>query len=376
MWDGKADAIQPTQMSSHPNTSFLEAHRLSVFRKTDCFSLHVLLRLTLAPTLEAPKMEAAAWDGLWATAEPHHVPVRAGMAFKRIKQKIPDAFTVRLDNERARIAAVIERASEICMEMEESGIQVAVIKSLDHWPDFGSDVDLFTDAPESFISAWMRSHFDAETIYPTLSDRLASKVNYRIPGLDELVEVHFGRLGQTGEHVELARRILNRRQMKDFGGVSLPVPATEEQLILATLQRMYRHFYIRICDIVNASSIVESGEVDFDCLQEASRQPGIWPGVATYLGLVSQYVRHYRGTGLSLPSAVSNAVRFGIQKVYPNGGFLRVPMFPQAAALYTHQLAKSLGHDAAASLRLTLLPPLAAAAAVKYRVIGSNEEVW
>jgi hypothetical protein len=205
---------------------------------------------------------------------------------------------------------------------------------------------------------------------------LANKVNYRIPGLRELVEVHFGRLGQTGEHIELAQRVLDRCRLEVFNGVSLPVPAPEERLILAALQRMYRHFYIRLCDIANAARIVESGDMDFDELRHASKDAGVWPGVSTYLKLVSQYVEHYRGHALGLPRRVFSAARFGLKKVYPHAGFLRLPLFPQAASLYTRQLAKSLRRDPTASLRLSLLPPLAAAAGTKYKLTGSDEGVW
>lgn len=270
----------------------------------------------------------------------------------------------------------IPRLPAICRELEANEIRVAVIKSLDHWPDFGSDIDLFTESPENRVSALMRSRFDAEIVPPTLGDRLAHKVNYRIPGLHELVEIHFGRLGQTGEHVELAHRVLDRSQLENFNGVSLPVPAPEERLIIAALQRMYRHFYIRICDIANAARIAESSEVDFDELRHASKAAGVWPGVATYLKLVSQYVEHYRGHAVQMPFRVFRAARFGVKKIYPHSGFLRLPLFPQAASLYTRQLAKSLRRDPTASLRLTLLPPLAAAAGTKYKMTGNDKGVW
>jgi hypothetical protein len=349
---------------------------LSELYQADILHMHVLSLLVLAPQAPPPLDEVQKWDELWSTADAHHVPVRAGMALKGLPNSPCEGLDGFLGKEHARVAAAIVRLPAICRELEANGVRTAIIKSLDHWPDFGSDIDLFTDAPERQVSALMRSVFDAEVVAPTLGDRLANKVNYRIPGLRELVEIHFGRLGQTGEHVELARRVLDRHRTESFNGRSLPVPAPEEQLILTTLQRMYRHFYIRICDIANTARIVESGEVDFDELRHASKRAGIWPGVATYLKLVSQYVEHYRGDRLKLPFRVYNAARFGLRKVYPHAGFLRLPLFPQAASLYTRQLAKSVRRDPAASLRLTLLPPLAAAAGAKYKITGSDKGVW
>lgn len=338
--------------------------------------MHVLSGLVLSPEASRPAQDVEGWDHLWATANAHHVLVRSGMALKRVADGQCCGLEALLEGEQARIAACIQCLPSILRELEAAGVSAAIIKSLDHWPDFGSDIDLFTDASEGVVSAIMRDRFDAEVVPPTLGDRLANKVNYRIPGMAELVEIHFGRLGQTGEHVELARRVLKRRRIENFNGEFLAIPAPEERLLLATLQRMYRHFYIRICDIANAIRIVESGEVDFDELWRVSHNTGIWPGVATYLKLVSQYVEHYRGRGLPLPHRVIHAARFGLKKLYPHAGFLRLPLFPQAASLYTRQLAKSVRRDAAASLRLSLLPPLAAAAGAKYKLTGSNNGFW
>ncbi|HEU5401450.1 MAG TPA: hypothetical protein VFU86_08840 [Terriglobales bacterium] len=346
------------------------------FRESDILYMHMLSGLVLSAEPAAPIEGIEKWDEFWATADAHHVLVRSGLALKRFAGAQSSGTDDVVDIEQARIVAVFDRLPAILSEFEAADIGVVVIKSLDHWPDFGSDIDLFTDAPESVVSTMMRNRFEAEVVPPTLGDRLANKVNFRVPGLAELVEVHYGRLGQTGEHVELARRVLDRRRVECFNGSYVPVPAPEERLILATLQRMYRHFYIRICDIANAARIVQSGELDFDELRHASKRAGIWPGVATYLKLVSQYVEHYRGDRLKLPFRVYSAARFGLKKLYPHAGFLRLPLFPQAVSLYTRQLSKSVRRDAAASLRLSLLPPLAAAAGAKYRLTGSDKGVW
>ena len=73
------------------------------------------------------------------------------------------------------------------------------------------------------------------------------------PVCRRLVEVHAQRLGQTGEHTQMARRFVSRRVLKTIGGFTFLVPAPEERVLVATLQRMYRHFYFRVCDIVNTS---------------------------------------------------------------------------------------------------------------------------
>jgi hypothetical protein len=74
---------------------------------------------------------------------------------------------------------------------------------------------------------------------------------------------------------------------------------------------------------------------------------------------------------------VAVAARFGIEKMYPNAGFLRLPLFPQGAELYLRQLTKLLRRrDTNGSLRLGLVPPLAMAAGLRYKFTGNQHGIW
>ena len=56
--------------------------------------------------------------------------------------------------------------------------------------------------------------------------------------------------------------------------------------------------------------------------------------------------------------------------------FLRVPVMPNGADLYTRQVASTARRgDVPATLRLSLLPYLASAAAVAYRVTGTDKGI-
>jgi hypothetical protein len=104
---------------------------------------------------------------------------------------------------------------------------------------------------------------------------------------------------------------------------------------------------------------------------------GIWAGVATYLKIVSDYVKQYRGQGLQLPAEVLEAARFGGEKLFVLRRFLRIPLMPQGASLYTQQITSTaLRGDVPATFRLSLLPPLAATAAVAYRITGDDKGIW
>ncbi len=56
-----------------------------------------------------------------------------------------------LQRERSRIHHALGFLNQICTTLEDGGCPVTVIKSLDHWPDLGSDLDLYTDAD---VTAW------------------------------------------------------------------------------------------------------------------------------------------------------------------------------------------------------------------------------
>ena len=126
--------------------------------------------------------------------------------------------------------------------------------------------------------------------------------------------MHAQRLGQTGEHIAMAQRFVTRRVKQSVLGLEFGVPAPEERIIVATLQRMYRHFYFRVCDMVNIAALVESGAVDFVELHRAASMGGIWKGVCSLLRIVSDYVLSIVARPSCLPSEVLSDALFGGEK--------------------------------------------------------------
>ena len=357
-----------------------------VVRETEL--LDALCSLTLSPdppnqtlSLVTSLTEKERAD-LLSLADSHHVVIRALLPVEQYAAAVGDVKVANwaanaLEKEQSRIEHALTWLESICNELESAVCPTTVMKSLDHWPDLGNDLDLYSSAEEEEIVGLMIERFKARIKPRSWGDRLANKWNLAIPGLPESVEIHVRRLGQTGEHTRLAQRLVTRRRKKTFEGHTYFVPAHEERIIVATLQRMYRHFYFRVCDIANSTTIIESGELDFKELQRAGEEAGIWPGVATYMLVVSDHMKRFRGTGLQLPLEAVKAARFGGEQIKPRARFLRVPVLPQGASLYTHQLTKTACRgDVPATFRLSLLPPLASAAAVAYKITGSDKGVW
>ncbi len=319
---------------------------------------------------------------LVALAEANHVVLRALMPLQSVAAEMGDdalvsRTQVRIEQERLRTTNAVQHLFVITGALEAARCPTTVMKSLDHWPDLGNDLDLYTTADASQVRHVMTTRFDARIEPRSWGDRLAGKWNFAVEGLPEAIEVHAQRLGQTGEHIAVARRFVTRRVKQSVLGLEFGVPAPEERIIVATLQRMYRHFYFRVCDMVNIAALVESGAVNFVELHRAASMGGIWKGVCSLLRIVSDYVLMYRGTPVVLPSEVLSDALFGGEKLQVKAGFIRVPILPQCARLYAAQLTTAaLRGDLAGTLRLSLLPYLASAAAISYKLTGSDKGIW
>jgi hypothetical protein len=357
-------------------------------------SMDLLSRLLIMPktggaSVVAPELENAVlqiskpdFDALVALADTNHVIVRALDVFRDIAEKAGDGQRATwaeesVSEERARINNAISFIWQITNAFTNHGCSVAVIKSLDHLPDLGSDLDLYTNAGPGDVVQLMREEFNAIPDARSWGDRLACKWNFIVPGLPELVEIHVGRLGQTGEQFAIASSLIDRTRCISVGELMFRVPSVSDRLMISTLQRMYRHFYFRLCDVIDSAQLVESGMVDYDDLYVAAKTAGIWEGVATYLVIVSDYVKRYRGEGLDIPQWVLKAARFDGREIYFAKDFLRVPILPQSALLYGTQLAGVLRRRQIYSgARLSLLPWLATAALVGQKITGSDKGIW
>ena len=321
-------------------------------------------------------------DTMLDLAHSNHVLLRAFPVLSKVAEREGDESTAHWANaaiarESRRIENAISHLQAICNGLQNAGHRAVVIKSLDHWPDLGSDLDLYTDSEPEGVIHFMKTQFHAKTAARSWGDRLANKWNFLIPGLPESVEIHMGRLGQTGEQVTLASSLLAGAQSRWIGNRAFNVPAAEDRFMISTLQRMYRHFYVRLCDIVDNARLVEEKALDYDELRSSAQANGIWEGVATYLRIISDYVAFYRGYGLELPATVLSAARFGGEKIRFARSFLRIPILPYSARLYASELTTLfLNGELRNTARLSLLPCLATAAAVGQKLTGSDKGIW
>ena len=280
--------------------------------------------------------------------------------------------------ERQRIDHAMSFLHAICGAFAEEGHDATVIKSLDHWPDLGSDLDLYTNGEPREICALMQKRFQAQIAPRSWGDRLARKWNFLIPGLPEAVEIHMGRLGQTGEQVSIASWLAYRARSLKIGDLTfqsagrLRSPADLNSAahvpsLLFPLVRHRRHGHALGSGAASTTGI---------CGLRPAR-PASGKGWRPIWSIVSDYLEQYRGYGLDLPEFVRASARFGGEAVYFGRGFLRVPIIPQSARLYGSQLTGMLRKwELQNSARLSLLPWLATAAVVGQKITGSDKGIW
>jgi hypothetical protein len=328
------------------------------------------------------RLSIAELEKLRRLAYSNHVLLRSFQPLREILEdqgKFAEAQFARaaIETEKGRIRHALAVLHEICSYLDEADCPVTVIKSLDHWPDLGSDLDLYSGADASRIIDRMKARFRAKVAGRSWGDKLANKWNFEVPGLPELVELHAGRLGQTGEQTAVVSSLAARSRWADINGYVFRLAAPEDQFVISTLQRMYRHFYIRLCDILDNATLFDSEKVDFHYLRRLGDRTGLRDGIASYLVIISDYVKAYRGYGLQLPAWVSASGRIDVAEIAFRREFLRVPIVPHSVVLYASELKHLLRRgDIVNSFRLTLMPGLATAALLEQKITGSDKGIW
>lgn len=265
-----------------------------------------------------------------------------------------------LDREKARIQTGVVAIQRLATELDQAEIRYAIIKTLDQFPDMGHDIDFLVLDQVGAIARILVDGMGGEIKSRTLSERLAQKTNYRLPGHPTL-EQHHERLGQVGEEKSLVDELMKNVTTVDLEGTSIKIPSLEFRILLAVLQRILRHFNIRLCDLVNMHDIVESGRVDWDYLFDFSRQQGLYRAVAYYLAFIEALHRQYLGSGL-LPKKVADRATAiaGAHTVRIERDHFRFPMWKVGPSVYT---AKYLGYlrrfEIGAAMRLSIVPAFA-----------------
>ncbi|MFH0764098.1 MAG: hypothetical protein V1927_03765 [Candidatus Omnitrophota bacterium] len=278
-----------------------------------------------------------------------------------------------LEEEGLRLDRAVDVIGKVTEEFEKRNLRIMVIKSLDNYPDLGHDVDLCTDAPIEEIDNILIGLYKAKLDVPTLAEKIAVKRNYKMPN-NITLEVHCSRLGEFGEEKRFVRGLLSERvKVNITDDKTAYVPKAEYRLLLCVLQRMYRHFNIRICDVYNTIRLINDNVINWEYLKEISLKYGIWEGVLLYLGYV-QRIADYYDADFSIRDRLDNSV--WPSKITDRNMHYRFPLLSTGARIYTTKIASFIKNaDIDGLARLSLAFPLSLMHYVLVKLTGRSR-VW
>lgn len=198
-----------------------------------------------------------------------------------------------------RVGATVAMAARLQQFCDERGVPVVFPKALQHYPDMGHDIDLWTLAPAAALAGDLRAELGATVAPAGTFGRLAGKRSYSIPGSPAPLEVHHGGVGHLGEHRELLADVLARRRSRLVDGLLLKVPSDEDQLIVQALQRMLGHFSVRASDLSLTAALV-SRPLDWKHVERTAARSGLSPALGLWLAICADLWT--AATGKSLPA--------------------------------------------------------------------------
>src|SRR6202000_2340800 len=146
--------------------------------------IDAFLKLTLRPTSAADvfpllsSLTPQQRQGFVELADSNHVVVRAFEVINRVAGNRGNAdlqaWAVEiLGKERARISNALGRLEQVCDALEQAGCPTVVMKTLDHWPDLGNDLDLVSTGNKNKIIEVFTQQFNAHKEARSWGDRLA-----------------------------------------------------------------------------------------------------------------------------------------------------------------------------------------------------------
>jgi thymidylate kinase len=294
----------------------------------------------------------------------------------KMKSKFDSTFQSKikaiLKEQTMRLKKATEIIEKVTTEFDNNNIRFVVIKTLDNYPDSGHDIDIYTDASTKEIDKVLIGKFNAKLEKPTIAEKIARKRNYKIADFP-MLEVHCSRLGEMGEDTFLTQGLIANRIKKRVGKICTYVPKPEYRLLLCVLQRMYRHFNIRICDVYNTINLIKDDLLDWRYLRGIACKYGIYEGVLRYLGYVQKTARYY-GVDLDIEKHLEKNSWPAFVK--NKNMHFRFPLLSTGISVYSRKIFFELRRFNFDSLaRISLVIPLAFMHFSLVKVFGKSR-VW
>ncbi|HYE16424.1 MAG TPA: hypothetical protein VD968_18440, partial [Pyrinomonadaceae bacterium] len=290
------------------------------------------------------------------------VLVRVARRLEEIGTRAPAFFDEAAEEEGRRARAMFEVIRAVSRSCEARGVEHIFAKSFHHYPDMGGDIDLFVASRSDDVDAAALEGTPAVPAARDFRGRMSGVTAYRVGGGFSL-EIYHGRVGVLGEHGALISRLIRNGERTRVGEADFLVPSAEDLLVLQGMQKVYRHDYIRLCDVLSTASLASRERMDWDYVIGASAQLGTLYGLRSYLTYAGQVLRATLGREL-LPAPLRARLTVGScgRGKFRGGVFV----FPRARVAGRIYLGKVLAAARAGNWdgvsRLSLMPLVAASA--------------
>jgi len=307
----------------------------------------------------------AGWERFTEVLWENRITLRSAYALRGQLPSVPEeAWNTLVSREEARQKEYIELLRLLTDRLD---LDFMFIKTLDNFPDLGLDVDLLAREDGRRVArAFQQNGFVHKG--QTLAERIADKMSFYF-GDYCAAEVHCGRLGEFGEHRELAHHILDNKVSVELEGVGAWVPRRSSSIIVMVLQRLYRHFNLRACDVLNATRWIRSGHVNLEEVYTDAGRFGMLPGVRWFLRFLNEVQVAY-GADKVVPTEPLTDV------LYCKSLLLRFSRVRFVPSMYGRKLAWSLrGRHLDAARRELLVLPLAPAAFFSHYIL-KRKALW
>lgn len=341
----------------------------------DKFSPYVDLvtRSFLNGQKELKIFEGFRFDDLLLTLKKNRVTVRWLNAMRPLlDEKFKNEINSILKSEELRRAKTLELTGKVTEEFERRRLKFLVIKTLDNYPDLGHDVDMYTNAPIDEVDDIFINTFKAKLETPSLPEKIAQKRNYRI---DDAVtfELHCSKLGELGEEMFLAKDLISNYEKINIEGIVTYIPRVEYRILMVVLQRIYRHFNIRICDLFNTINLIKNDSIDWETLKNISLKYGVWEGVLLYLSYIYKTALYY-----NIDLNIKNYLELKTWPPYiqDRNMHYRFPLLSTGINIYSKKVISDILHLNINSLaRLPLFIPLSCLHYVSVKLYGKSH-IW
>jgi hypothetical protein len=265
---------------------------------------------------------------------------------------------------------VVDRLAARCNRL---GIPHAFLKTADHYPDSGRDIDLLVAATSPDVDRAILGDLPASPAAHGWRNRLAgSRVYTAAYGI--LIDIHHGRLGQFGEQARFARLLADRAAVVPVGPTAFRAPSVADHFLLLATQRVYTRPVLRLADVYGAiATLRQPDALNWDYVFATALAMGMVPAVGAYLDYVNRM--HAR---LFTRALVSHDVlaRFQLSLPIRDRGVVgeRDGRYPRAAIarhIFVRQVQATVEagrwHSAA---RLSLLPLIAGLSFARRRSVA------